>query len=161
MVVMSDFNEADHPRGGDPTNTGRWSEKGNSAPESILAPPPSPLLETQRRLRGHNFWPRDVHKWPALYSNEGTPLAEQPFVAHYFVGGADWYVSELDHNTGEAFGYADLGFGEGEFGYIDLVELESVHLRPNGFPQVVERDLDFVPGTKAGQVIDKYREEES
>ena len=133
--------------------TGQFAEKHHSAPEATLAAPVSPFTDTLRKRRGHDFYPRDIASWPPLYANENTPLAEVPFSAHYFVGGADWYVSEVDQETGEAFGYADLGVGAGEFGYFSLPEMEAV-VAQKFF--VVERDLDFEPGTLAKDCISKY-----
>lgn len=36
MVGMSTYDETKHPRGGNPVNTGEYSEKSNSAPEGTL-----------------------------------------------------------------------------------------------------------------------------
>jgi hypothetical protein len=85
--------------------------------------------ETLRGARGHDFYPDDFNSWPDLYETDGQPggLGEKAFVAHYFTANADWYICEYDPTTGEAFGYA------------------------------VERDLDFASGTKANQVIDKFK----
>jgi hypothetical protein len=65
-------------------------------------------------------------------------LPDKQLHAHYFVGGCDWYVAELDPETGDAFGYADLGHGE--WGYFNLVEMERTVA--SGW-LVVERELDF------------------
>jgi len=54
---------------------------------------------------------------------------------HYFVGGADWYITERDMGDGsgdatqhQAFGYANLGDDDcAEFGYISLPELFTVN----------------------------------
>jgi hypothetical protein len=79
---------------------------------------------------------------PRLYASEDQPIAEKMLHAHYFVGGCNWYVAELDPETGQAFGYADLGMGFPEWGYFDLVEME--HIVVKGWI-VIERDLDFTP----------------
>ncbi len=63
---------------------------------------------------------------------------------HYFVGGCDWYVAEIDHETGLAFGHADLGMGFPEWGYFDLIEMEST-VANELF--VIERDIHFRPQT--------------
>jgi ppGpp synthetase/RelA/SpoT-type nucleotidyltranferase len=46
---------------------------------------------------------------------------------HYFNSGSDWYITELDKTTGEAFGYVILNGDtqNSEFGYIDIHELTS------------------------------------
>ena len=56
---------------------------------------------------------------------------------HYFIGGCNWYITEIDCEAEQqqAFGLADLGYG-GEMGYISIVEL----LENN-----VELDLHFDP----------------
>jgi hypothetical protein len=99
-------------------------------------------LDTHRVRRGHDFLPSaaELAAIPALYATDGQ--GKDAIVhLHYFVGGADWYVTELDPETGEAFGSADLGMGP-ELGYIPLTELESV-LAGGIFP--VERDLQWAP----------------
>ena len=53
---------------------------------------------------------------------------------HYFKGGADWYITES--NNMESFGYADLGMGGGELGYIPIAELIANN---------IELDLYFTP----------------
>lgn len=78
---------------------------------------------------------------PALYAQEG---AEDPVVyLHLFscISGWDWYITEYDPATGEAFGLVK-GF-ETEWGYVYIPELEGVN-RAKGF-NVVERDERFSP----------------
>lgn len=78
---------------------------------------------------------------PALYAQEG---AEDPVVyLHLFscISGWDWYITEYDPATGEAFGLVK-GF-EIEWGYVYIPELEGVN-RAKGF-NVVERDERFSP----------------
>jgi hypothetical protein len=104
-----------------------------------------PEGETQRARRGHEFLPPElIHALPELYSTEGVSLAEKQIHAHYFVGGCDWYIAELDRSDGTAFGHCDLGMGFPEWGYVNLVELESTSTNA-GFP--VERDCYFTPAT--------------
>jgi len=102
-----------------------------------------PNGESNRARRGHKFMPGALlARIPGLYETEATPLAEKVLCIHYFVAGCDWYVAELDHETGLAFGYADLGMGCPEWGYFDLVELEKT-VAHKLF--VIERDLHFTP----------------
>lgn len=78
---------------------------------------------------------------PALYAQDG---AEDPTVfVHYFscVSGWDWWLTEYDPQTGEAFGLV-RGFAE-EWGYFSIPEMESLN-RSKGFG-VVERDEHFEP----------------
>ena len=100
------------------------------------------LSETQRRRRGHRFTPpiADTRAIPALYATESTPTTAKTLHLHYFVGGHDWYVAEVDRQTGEAFGLTVVN-GEAEWGYFDLNALEQVNVR--GGLLVVERDCWF------------------
>jgi hypothetical protein len=125
------------------------------AHELELAPPAPPappvkLVETQRRIRGHNFYaPKKVmSKVPALGATDDVPLEGKKFHLHYFAGGAaNWYIAEVDQATGRAFGLMDpSGRGRGSWGYVDLRELEAVNL---GGYRVVERDCYFSQGNLA------------
>ncbi|WP_167496907.1 DUF2958 domain-containing protein [Cellulosimicrobium funkei] len=104
------------------------------------------LPETQRRLRGHNFYPPKAQRAavPALGASAGEALEEKVVHLHYFLGSADWFIVEVDWTTGEGWGFADLGLGHGEWGYIALTELEELRTT-RGLPQVVERELDWEP----------------
>jgi hypothetical protein len=112
----------------------------------------------QRRLRGHAFLPpkRVLDKAPAAYATENVAAEDKTIIAHYFSGGADYYVAEMWQEPGEegepsrwmAFGYARLAsHPEGqEWGYLDLDELEQVRGRtPQGLPVIVERDMHWDP----------------
>jgi hypothetical protein len=105
------------------------------------------LIETQRRRRGHQFWPTKAvtDKIPALYGTESTSSEDKIVYAHYFSAGGDWWLTELDQESGEAYGYTKLAqFPEGaEWGYVDLHELEQVNAH-HGLV-IVERDMDWTP----------------
>ena len=104
-----------------------------------------PQGESNRRRRGHAFLTTTMLKTiPALYATEATPLAEKTLFAHYFLGACDWYVAELDPETGLAFGHADLGMGLPEWGYFNLVEMEATLVHEW---LVIERDVHFTPRT--------------
>lgn len=78
---------------------------------------------------------------PSLYTQED---ADDPVVyAHLFscLSGWDWYITELDGESGEAFGLV-RGF-EREWGYFSIPEMERAN-HANGF-EVIERDEYFVP----------------
>lgn len=79
---------------------------------------------------------------------DGQEGLEDNAIAHIKLFTADsnwtWYLTEVDRETGEAFGYV-VG-PEAELGYIDLNELSVLRGRM-GLP--VERDLYFAP-TKIG-----------
>ena len=115
-------------------------------------------MDTQRRLRGHAFLPprRVLDKAPAAYATENMAAEDKTIIAHYFSGGADYYIAEMWQEPGEegepsrwmAFGYARLAsHPEGqEWGYLDLDELEQVRGRtPQGLPVIVERDMHWAP----------------
>jgi hypothetical protein len=100
------------------------------------------IVETQRKRRGHAFLPPKavLKKVPALYGQEGAGESATVHV-HYFLGGWDWYLTELD-SDGTGFGLVKSPMmPEGEYGYVSLQELEE--LRAGIF--VVERDLDWTP----------------
>ena len=98
----------------------------------------STLPETQRKRRGHGFYPTKAARVPAIGSTESV---DDPKVrAHYFVGSWDWYVTEWNPETGEAFGFVK-GL-DSELGYFSLVEMETV--RAQGI-WPVERDLYWSP----------------
>jgi hypothetical protein len=98
------------------------------------------LTETNRKRRGHRFFPTKSARIPAIGATENVsdPIVRE----HYFVGGFDWYLTEYDPETGEAFGLVK-GF-DTELGYFHLPEMEAV-LAGGMFP--VERDCywDAVP----------------
>lgn len=65
-----------------------------------------------------------------------------PPVVKFFGGSAGtWLLSEVDPNTGIAFGLCDPGLGSPELGYVDLQELADVRFPPFRLP--IERDLSF------------------
>ena len=117
--------------------------------------------EQHRRERGHDFYPSavDLARIPAQYATEDTPVAAKTLHLHYFVRDCDWWIAELDPDSGLAFGYACL-HGDGanaEWGYVDLAELEGIyqpaHIQTDdaGRPArilphlIVERDLHWTP----------------
>ncbi len=59
---------------------------------------------------------------------------------HYFRNNMDWFITEKDMETEQlqAYGYADLGMGGGELGYISIVELTSINV-------YAELDLFWTP----------------
>ena len=76
---------------------------------------------------------------PRVYEQDGKGM--QALVSlHYFIGSADWYITERDTSPEQlqAFGWADLGMGCGELGYISIAEIIA-----NGG----ELDLHYAPRT--------------
>ena len=78
---------------------------------------------------------------PGLYATdeEEDPIAQ----AHFFscISGWDWYMTEYDPQTGEAFGLVK-GFAT-EWGYFSIREMEGLN-RSKGF-EAIERDEGFEP----------------
>jgi hypothetical protein len=101
-----------------------------------------PTGEVNRLRRGHAFITKTLMQAiPPLYATEKVDLPDKQLHAHYFVGGCDWYIAELDPETGRAFSFCH-GF-PGEWGYVDLAEMEATV----GAFSVIERDLHFKPTT--------------
>ncbi|MCH9742253.1 MAG: DUF2958 domain-containing protein [Proteobacteria bacterium] len=82
---------------------------------------------------------KTANSMPVTYEQDGMGDNAVAFL-HYFAGGMDWYITELDMTDGvtQAFGYADLGYG-GELGYISITELCNI---PD-----IEIDLYWKPQT--------------
>ena len=100
------------------------------------------IKELNRKRRGHAFYPPKAvaKKIPALGKTDGE--GDDAVVhLHYFSGAADWYITELDVESGMSFGWAEMFPGGGEWGYTDLVEVEAV----NTGLVVIERDLHWEP----------------
>jgi hypothetical protein len=105
------------------------------------------LRETQRIRRGHPFLPdaEEMAAVPRLYETDGVPAENKEIVAHYFSASCDWWLAEIGDTDGDpiGFGYCQLFPDGGEWGYVDLRELEEV----NAFHGVVivERDCFWTP----------------
>lgn len=94
-------------------------------------------------VRGHQLLPKNVaSKLPAIYSQEKVedPIVHVKLFSPY--SNAVWYLTEYDPSDGQAFGWADLGMGGGELGYISIPELEASN--KGGLP-LVERELYWRP----------------
>lgn len=81
-------------------------------------------------------------KTPKLYETDGQGYEAQA-VAHYFscFNNCDWYLTEYDPETGEAFGLVK-GFVS-ELGYFNINEFE--HLNQSKGLNVIERDIHWKP----------------
>jgi len=55
-------------------------------------------------IRGHSFYPADrlMERVPRLYATEEVDLEGKVVHLHYFVGGCDWYVMEVDEHRQRA-----------------------------------------------------------
>jgi hypothetical protein len=114
--------------------------EGQSVPNGV---PVKTATHPLDKVRGHDLWPATVaRKVPTLYSQEKEedPIAWVKLFSPYT--NAVWYITEYDPSSKEAFGWADLGMGGGELGYISIRELEGLNKR--GLP-LVERDLYWKP----------------
>jgi hypothetical protein len=71
---------------------------------------------------------------------------------HYFHKGTDIFISELDRETGEAFGFVCLNcdYDNAELGYISIPEIVSV--------AVVNLDLYFDDSRTLQQVVDEFKQ---
>ncbi len=102
-------------------------------------------VEINRKRRGHRFIaPKaDMKKVPALYATEGIPVGEKTAAVHYFSPSVDYYVVEVDVESGEAFGLTvNRVTGDREMGYMSLPEMERVYVAPFG---LIERDCFWTP----------------
>ena len=72
------------------------------------------LAETEQKIRAV----------PPLYANEEIGL-DAPIRLHYFGGGIDFYISELDPETGEAFGIGSIF--EKELGALSISEIVATN----------------------------------
>ncbi|WP_369380478.1 DUF2958 domain-containing protein [Streptomyces sp. cg36] len=120
------------------------------------APFVAQMPELNRRLRGHSFYPTaaQLARIPGLHGQDGLGTRARVHL-HYFNASSDWYITELDPADGHAYGWACLNGDtwNAEWGYVDLVALESVSGR---LGVLVERDRFWTPGP-AAEVIPQLR----
>ncbi|MGZ7292865.1 hypothetical protein ACXWQM_10135, partial [Streptococcus pyogenes] len=77
-------------------------------------------VELRRHQRGHAFY-EGLDSVPAPDFESNVPFLDRTIHAHYFVGGADWWVAELDRENWIAYGWVNLGVGP-EWGPFELTE---------------------------------------
>ena len=124
-----------------PEPTGPVSQRPARPPAKEVIARLFPDGEPQCKRRRHKLLPQElVEQIPELYETEDTPVEDKLICAHYFTGAADWYICELDRETGEMFGRCDLGLGFPEWGYVRIQDLAMLQ---NRFGLPVERDLYF------------------
>ena len=75
--------------------------------------------------------------------------ADKP-VVKFFWGSSTWLLSELDPETGHAFGLCDVGHGSPELGYVDLNEIVGHGM--------INRDKYFKPTKTMTQYADEARQ---
>jgi hypothetical protein len=90
-------------------------------------------------------------KLPRLYANENLRPEQTKVPLKLFnpCGSQSWFVTEMNPETGEMFGYV-TGMGFDELGYIDLNELKSLRL-PFGLS--IERDIHWNENTTLDKVM--------
>lgn len=110
--------------------------------------------ELQRDIRGHEFYGPELREIPPLYATEEVPKDEKVVFARFFLSTSEWFICELDPETGIAFGFACLGGDtlNAEMGYVSLFELEGLVLgledvgpQHQSVSWVVQRDLSWTP----------------
>ena len=85
---------------------------------------------------------------PPLYRTENIPLEHKELIVKFFnpLGSQTWEITEGSYqeemDTWLLFGLCDLGFGQAEWGYVTLAELESLDV---GFGLGIERDICVGP----------------
>lgn len=90
-------------------------------------------------------------KYP-LYSQDGKKQDAVCVVKFFLTGGAHtWYILEADLSQDLLYGITVNGYGDCEYGYISLKELQSIR---NSFGLGVERDKVFKP-TPLNQMQDE------
>jgi hypothetical protein len=101
---------------------------------------------------------------PPLYAQDGSGYGATVY-AHFFVGNADWLLTEYDPADRLAFGWACLGDrANAELGYFQLAELEALEvplrLEASDGRQIrigssrVERDADWPAGLTLQQAVE-------
>ncbi len=77
---------------------------------------------------------------PAIYETDG--MDEVKPVLHYFSGNVDVFITEIDKETNQHYGYTSLGLGYFEGGYIELdyifQELPLLNLDLNFNPETID-----------------------
>ena len=80
---------------------------------------------------------------PPLYGQDGKGDQAIAYVK-FFANSFTWFLTELDQETGEAFGKTYSSHcPEGELGYFSVLELAALRVPP--FGTGVERDRHFKP----------------
>ena len=80
---------------------------------------------------------------PPLYSQDGKGTKAIAYLK-FFIDSWTWYITEIDHETGYAFGKAiSHHCPEGELGYVDIPN--QLALMKGSVRQAVERDRYFKP----------------
>ncbi|MFC4225500.1 hypothetical protein [Lysinibacter cavernae] len=96
------------PEGQPDGSGGQFTQRRRNPPSESLSVESLAELhpETLRKRRGHRFYPpkRDLARIPSLDSGYKQPIEDQKAYVSYFTNNRNFYVLELDQQTGEAFG---------------------------------------------------------
>lgn len=85
---------------------------------------------------------KELAKYP-LYSQDGKKQDAICVVKFFLTGGAHtWYILEADLTENIAYGIVVNGYGECEYGYVSLTELQNLK---NSYGCGVERDICHKP----------------
>lgn len=93
-----------------------------------------------------------IRSTPRLYAQDG--LGDQAVVhLHLFGPMGDWWITELNEDGTEGFGYIKLAaFGDcAELGYVSITELQDLvdekFIGQHNLKALIERDLHWTPTT--------------
>ena len=91
----------------------------------------------------------DINSTPRLYAQDGQ--GHNATVHHHlFCAAIDWFITEIDEDGQEAFGYVKFANQEqGELGYISISELNNLlqerFYGANDLRFLIEKDLHWTP----------------
>ena len=136
--------------------------------------------EIERGVRDEPLFLDDLNEAyklvPPIYGQDGKRMNAVAYF-HYFAGGSDWYITEYNKDTNEAYGYVILNGDTqmSELGYIDIAGLTgkmnvNAFLQPNidqyfkpqtlnqifqsKYPELVEGEVEIYQDEKEVEVIE-------
>lgn len=98
---------------------------------------------------------------PRLYATDGMEPDKVKVRAHYFSTWQDWYMTEYDPETGDAFGLVKFHGYDAELGYFNVRQFEELNERlyKGDFMAAVynhvERDL-YMESLTLADVMDRH-----
>lgn len=96
---------------------------------NLLVPDHQQMLILDMRTNEYNKILADLEKdLSEIPKKQEMPNAQDLMVhAHYFVGGSDWYITEVNQKEGRMFGYVilDRDYQMSELGYMSIDEITS------------------------------------
>jgi len=93
-------------------------------------------------------------KIPGLYETEHMPLKEKPIHLHFFIGGCDWYIAEVDGDLFWGFAILNSDYEMAEWGYVSFSELKE--LKVNGWLEV-DCEIEDAWRVRKASEIEKIR----